>query len=268
LHNRPDWWLPDTGIYSWVRAGDYERLGHRRGGQFGALVMWVGMVYLIFGFVIYSASKNPAAGGFAKVAVEMFTADQLPHGLEILRHLFAALTGGVAYVAAISLDGTLRTNVWHPLSRRRHATTVFLSHLRQNSIFAVLVVVGSGLLMVICSNIAGVLPGAGAFRAFFMPAVFAFLLMPIPQALFPHGPDAFHRRLNPLKQLGAGAFGAGLALLTIYWSLHWPMAGWPEKMPFWLRCAELLFFAMVIQGGYYVWVHRRYARADLRLRIA
>lgn len=266
LRDRPGWRLPDIGVIALVRAGSFERLGHQRGRQLGVLAIWVMYVFLGFGLLAYAASGSTGSAGFVDFAAQLFTGDEPGQRVAVLRHLFAALTGGVAYVAAVTLDGTLRPNLWHPVSRRRQAATVFLSHLRQNFRFAAILVVAACGLVAVFARVAESPPGFTAIRAFVMPALIAFVLMPIPQALFPNGTDAFHRRVNPLKQLAAGVLGGGFSLLTIYWASYWPLKEWQAQMPLWLRATLMTTLGLAVYGGYFMWLRYRYARFDLRSR--
>jgi hypothetical protein len=264
LRDRPGWRLPDQRIFSLVRAGAYERLGHRRGGQSGAMISGLLCVFFVFALVIHSASRAPNTGGFTTFARLLLSGDASRYA--ILHHLFAVLIGGMAYVTAVTHDGTLRPTLWHPISRLRHATVVFVAHLRQNVLFAGIAVLFAGLAILWATH-GATLPSTSALRAFLLPPVFAFILMPIPQALFPNGPEAFHRRVNPLKQLTAGLLGGGFALLTAYWTANWPSGNGSELMSGPLRGTLLLNTAVAIYGGYFLWLRHHYVRADLRPRL-
>jgi hypothetical protein len=215
--------------------------------------------------VVTLAAKSPGHD-FLGFCQGVFTAGKPDQWMVIARVAFAAITGMVAYVSAVTLDTSLQPKLWHPISRRLKARAAFWSRVWQNGCFAFahlavacLVVAGFGVR-------AGTWPDLAAFGSFLIPVLAGFLLAPIPQALFPSGSDTFHAKANSLVQLGAGLMGGAFCLLTVYWTRHWPTTGLHAQLSLPAQGATFVVAALVAYGAAWAWTRFRYSRVDLSRR--
>jgi hypothetical protein len=266
----PDW-APRTSDLSLpllLKAGSYERLGGTRGRLLGRLALSILAVYLIPACLSYGAFKHHTGMGALGLARAFFTAPQPDQELRILRYLFAASTGCVAYLCSVLFDTSLLPTLWHPFSRRLRGRAAFLSHVRQNLIFTL----GHGLvasaLIFVGLFFSHEVWSATVFEAFIMPVLFAFVLMPIPQALFPNGAELFRQKTNPLTQLLAGLVGGAFALLTTYWVAYWPTKSLHDVWPLTYRLGLLGATGVIVYAAYSVYTHAYYSSKDFTRRTA
>ena len=251
-----------------LKAGVHERHGHRIGAFAGAVVRPVAGAYVLF-FLLLAvlATKSPGHDprGFAE---SVFTSATVNQWGTIARVSFAAIVGMAAYIAVVTLDTSLRPNLWHPVSRRLQARVLFWSRVRQNLCFSAAHVAIAFLLVAGAGAIVGKWPDAAAWRSFLMPGLAVLLLAPIPQALFPHGGETFQARTSPPMQLGAGLLGGAFCLTTVYWTAHWPTTELHANLTLPAQAALLVAATLVVYGGHWAWVNFRFARMDLTRRSA
>ena len=249
-----------------LKAGVYERFGHRFGMLTEAIALSVVGVYSVFGVLVVTlAAKSPGHDlrGFCE---SVFTREKPDQWIFIARAAFVAVTGMAGYISAALCDTTLRPNLWHPVSRRLKASAVFWSHVRQNGYFALAHLSVAFLLVAACGALTGQRPAFVVFATFLTPALACFLLAPIPQALFPRGAETFQSKTNPLVQLGAGLLGGAFCLVTVYWTSHWPIKAWHAELSPSARGALFVAAVLVVYGAYWAWVRFRFARVDLSRR--
>ena len=262
-------WLdhnPSIALSKLVKAGIYERFGHRRGSFLGRVGLSVASVQVLYGFWLYYASLNRSPS-FGPFILRIFTEGKPDQMITILRLSFAGLLGGFAYVSSVTLDTTLAPNIWHPLSRRLLGKAVFISHLRQNSIFTAAHLSACVLFFLVLRAVSGIPIDHAALNALLTPALLAFILMPIAQAFFPNGADTFRRGANPLIQLFAGITGGLFCLLVIYWTAYWPSKYLHAQLSPEILSSLLAVFAVIVYTAYYAFLRRRYSRADFSPRV-
>lgn len=251
-----------------AQAGVYERFGHARGRMLGRTLLWIGVIYGIF--LAFAWQSLPSGHRNAEaLAQQLFLSEgNRVDASQVLRWLFAAITGLVAYVAALVLDASPRPEVWHPVSRMLKGRVAFFSRVRQNLMFAGIHFAVMALVFAIVAQRLGRWPYAGTMMAYLSPSLVVAMIMLIPQALFPRGAETFQRKTNVLVQLGAGLLGGALCLLCVYWSSHWPFAPLDATVPLRTRVIWLLLATLAAYRGYFLLMRRHYARADLRVREA
>lgn len=265
-----DWDGPAAGITlaKLVQAGVYERLGQKRGRDWGRVGLSLALVYACFGILLFAASRQYPGLGFGGFLSRVFTGDKPDQTMAVMRHLFAALTGGMAYICAVTHDSSLRAILWHPVSRSFRFRAVFFSHLRQNVIYAGAHLLVAALVVAGLARPAGVAMSIALLQPFLLPTLIAFALAPVPQAIFPNGADDFHGKVNPLKQLLAGILGGLFCLLSIYWTAHWPTTELQAGLPGFPRLALAVGGAIAVYAGYYARMRHYYLHTDLSRRSA
>lgn len=271
LRDRPDWpeETASVAVAKLLKAGVHERLGHKRGGLWGWTTLSVLLVYFIFGGLIIWAWTGQQALTLKEFAATMFTQsppDKLAQLADALRVIFAVTTAMIAFLCSLLLDTTLLPNLWHPISRRVRGQSAFLSHLRQNLIFTA-VHLSAAFVVVLAFHVAFSTPVSRAtLSAFLAPVVFAFILMPFAQAMFPNAVQTFRTKTDPKTQLLAGLTGGLFCLLTAYWTSYWPAKALHDQLSDGWRVAFLVGTAAATYGAYYVLLRWRCTRMDLRFR--
>lgn len=260
---------PATSIAKLVQAGHYERLGRRRTGLWGGVLVSVAVVYGLHGlFVFWAWRSSPHAPmGFLAFYGQLFSPTPANPGLvAVLRGLLMALTAAVGYVAAITLDTSLNPALWHPVSRDLRGRVTFRSHLRQNLRFAAGHLAVALALIATAAWAGGIEIGGRAWWAFLMPAMAVFVFMPIPQAIFPNGAEVFRRKTEPTLQLLAGVVGGTFCLSLIYLVAYLPNRSGVTPVATTQALSWVIVAAVAVYAGYYRVVRWHYARAGLRPR--
>lgn len=270
LGDRPGWddTQPSVALDKLIRAGAFERLGQSPFGLAARTWFSVLMLYLIFGAVSFWAWTGQKKLSLPEFYSLVFLSGQSDPNAGVMRVLFAIITGGLAFVSSLMLDTTLKPQIWHPLSRSLKSRAMFFSQMRQNALFAgahSLVGFTVMALFACCSTYS---LNPRALSAFLLPAMFAFVLMPIPQAIFPNGVEVFRNKSDPKAQLMAGVVGGLFCLLVAYWTSYWPLKSVREELPLGISAALYSLLVTAIYLGYFHFLRVRFAALDMRSRMA
>jgi hypothetical protein len=270
LPDRPGWSeaLPSVALPKLIKAGALERMGHGAHGLVGRTWLSTVVLFTIYtGVVIWASTGQNLITTWA-FFVHVFLRGDAHPVTDVMRVFFATMTGAMAFLCSLLFDTTLKSNLWHPVSRRQRARAVFFSHLKQNALFVTL---HSATAFGVVALFDLVTPYGMSWRAlngFVFPAIYAFVLMPIPQAMFPNGADTFRQKADPKTQLIAGIIGGGMSLLVAYWTFQWPHRLVHDQLHFGVRLALLGVTAVAVYAGYYQLLVARFAKCDLRWRTA
>lgn len=257
---------PSVALPKLIRAGALERFGQSSFGLVARTWFSVLMVYLIFSALSFWAwvgqKKIPLPEFYAQVFLN-WRSDPVA---DIMRVLFAIITGGLAFISSLMLDATLKPHIWHPLSRSLRSRAMFFSQLKQNALFASVHALTAFVVLALFDFGSSDSLNVRALSAFLLPAIYAFVLMPIPQALFPNGVDVFRNRADPKSQLLAGLVGGLFCLLVAYWTSYWPLKSIHGALPFGISATLLSLFGAAVYLGYYYLLTVRFGTSDLRSR--
>ena len=182
-----------TSVAGLLKAADYERFGQPRGGLIGRTGLRVIVGYAVF-LVLAAVFAHKSGADWRQFGERVFLGSTADTWVMIARVSFAVIAGMTAYIASVTLDGSLRTELWHPISRRRHAEVAFWARVRQNTTLALVQTGFAAVLLAGFAVEAQEWPAAAALRAFLFPGLVTCMLAPIPQALFPRGADIFQPR--------------------------------------------------------------------------
>jgi hypothetical protein len=224
------------------------------------------MLYLIWGALSFWAWLGQKELSLSEFYSRVFLDSQPAPGADVMRVLFALITGGLAFVSSLMLDTTLKPQIWHPLSRRLRSRVMFFSQLKQNAFFA-----GVHVLTAFAVLAAFIWATRSSFNlravsAFLLPALYAFVLMPIPQAFFPNGAEVFRTKSEPKTQLLAGLVGGSFCLLVAYWTVYWPLKSLRGDLSFGVSAGFLGLLGAAVYLGFYRLLSLRFASSDLRSR--
>jgi hypothetical protein len=248
-----------------LKAAAYERFGQKRGGLAGTTALRVVVGYAVF-FALAAVFALKSGVDWRQFGERLFLGAASDVWVKLARVSFAVITGMTAYVASVTLDSSLRSDLWHPVSRRSQAAVTFWARVRQNGTFALVHLGFAVLLLAGFAMEAREWPAAAALSAFLLPGLVACALAPIPQALFPRGADTFHAKADPLLQLAAGLTGGLFCLAIVHGVPDWPATALPAP---WSEAAQAASFgltAVLIYAGYWKWTHYRSATADISRR--
>jgi len=270
LPDRPGWkdLTPSVELGKLLKAGELERLGHSTCGLVARTWWSTVVLFAIYAGWVFWASTGQTAMTTRQFFEQVFIRWDAHPVTDVMRAFFAITTGAMAFLCSLLLDTSLKPDLWHPVSRRSRARVVFFNHLKQNALFAIFHG-ATGFVVVALFHLAS--PFSLSLRplnGFVFPAIFAFVLMPIPQAVFPNGADMFRQKVDPKKQLVAGLIGGGMSLLVGYWTFHWPHRIIHDQLDFGGRVALLAMTATAVYLGYYALLTTRFSKSDFRWRTA
>jgi hypothetical protein len=268
LPDRPGWSdpAPSVTLGKLIRAGALERLGQ---SMFGLAARTLGsavLLYLLFAGLSYWAWTGQKQVTLAGFYGRIFLNPQPDPLADVMRVLFAIITGALAFICSLLLDTTLKPRIWHPLSRGLRGRAMFLSQLQQNTLFAGLHALAAFAILALLAWSTDHSLNARTLSVFLLPALYAYALMPIPQALFPDGVEVFRTKSDPKSQLLAGLTGGLFCLLVAYWTSYWPLKRIHADLSDGTRLVLLSLFTMAIYTGYYHLLKVRFATSDLRTR--
>jgi hypothetical protein len=270
LPDRPGWSDPTASVAlaKLLKAGALERLGQSAGGLLARTWLSTVILFAIYVGLVFWASKGQNQITPRDFFEQVFIRWDAHPVTDVMRVFFAITTGAMAFLCSLLLDTTLKSDLWHPISRRSRAQMVFFSHLKQNALFAALHSLTAFVVVVLFHWCSPYSLSLRPVSAFVFPAIYAFVLMPIPQAVFPNGAEMFRQKADPRKQLVAGISGGGMSLLVGYWNFNWPHRMLHDQVSPTTRGALLIVTALAIYAGYYAFLASRYAKCDLRCRTA
>jgi hypothetical protein len=271
LRDRPGWDdpTPSVALAKLIRAGALERWGQSAFGLMARTWFSVLTLYLIFGGLSFSAWVSQKEFSFAEFYAHVFLSAQPTPVAGVMRVLFSLITGGLAFVSSLMLDTTLRPQLWHPLSRGLRTRGMFFSQLQQNALFMSVHMLAT---FAVLAGFAGFVGGDSlslnrqSLSAFLLPALYAFVLMPIPQAVFPDGGETFRTKSEPKSQLLAGVVGGSFCLLIAYWTAYWPLKAIRGDLSSGASAALLGLLGTAVYFGYYRLLSLRFVSSDLRSR--
>ncbi len=268
LSDRPGWDdpTPSVALPKLIRAGALERLGQSSFGLVARIWFSVLTLYLIFGALSFWAWAGQKKLSLPEFYLQVFLNWRTDPVTDIMRVLFAIITGGLAFISSLMLDTTLKPQIWHPLSRGLRSRAMFFSQLKQNALFTGVHALAALAVLALFACGSSYYLNPRALSAFLLPAIYVFVLMPIPQALFPNGVEVFRNNADPKSLLLAGLVGGLFCLLVAYWTSYWPLKSIRDDLSSGTGTALLGLFGTAVYLGYYHLLNVRFATSDLRSR--